>query len=104
MEGAPLMVICGGEVIEIIHSQFGTQQGDVMGTSYFGFATMKFAEELAELVPDAQISWIVDDLTVAGSVEEMGKVARFAPIRLDHGSQASSMQMRKVCRWFGSRF
>jgi len=71
------MVICGGEVIEIIHSQFGTQQGDVMGTSYFGFATMQFAEELAELVPDAQISWIVDDLTVAGSVEEMGKVARF---------------------------
>ena len=49
-----------------------------MGTSYFGFATMKFAEELAELVPDAQISWIVDDLTVAGSVEEMGKVARFS--------------------------
>ena len=29
------------------------------------------------MVPDAQISWIVDDLTVAGSVEEMGKVARF---------------------------
>ena len=67
------MVICGGEVIEVIHSRFGTQQGDVVATHDFGFATMNFAEELAELVPEAQINWIVDDLTVAGSVEEMGK-------------------------------
>ena len=71
------MVICGGEVIEIIHSRFGTQHGDVVATHYFGFATINFAEELAELVPEAQISLIVDDLTVAGSVEEMDKVARF---------------------------
>ena len=59
VDGAPVMVICGGEDIEIIHSRFGTQQGDVVATHYFGFATMNFA---AELVPEAQISWIVDHL------------------------------------------
>jgi hypothetical protein len=71
---AVLMVVWAGKVVATIKSRYGTQQGDVLGCHYFAFATLGFCERLARLVPDSQIAWIVDDLTVTGSAEDLLKV------------------------------
>ena len=71
----PLLVIWAGKLQNIIKSSFGTQQGDVCSTMYFGFATLEFAEMLMEEVPEAWIAWYVDDLVVSASLEDMAAVA-----------------------------
>ena len=78
----PLLIIWAGKLQNIIKSSFGTQQGDVLSSMYFGFATLEFAEALMEHVPNAWISWYVDDLAASANIGELAAIASFTK---EHG-------------------
>ena len=76
-KGPPLMLIWAGNCQNIVQASFGTQQGDPLGCHCYAWATMDFAQDLMDEVPDCWIVWYVDDLAVSGSLEDFGKIATF---------------------------
>ena len=74
---AKLVVMHAGAVVGEIESVFGTQQGDPLGGHFFALSIFQFMADLQVKFPEACVSWIVDDLTVSDTQDELVKVAAF---------------------------
>ena len=70
-----LAVLKNGVAVHTVMSKYGSQQGDPIGGHLFALAIYDFMALVARHVPQAAISWIVDDLTVSGTMLELQQVA-----------------------------
>lgn len=73
---AKFVVMHEGKVVGEIDSVFGTHQGCPLGGHFFALSILDFMREVRDKCPQAAVSWIVDDLTVSGTVGELKEVAK----------------------------
>jgi len=70
------VVMHKGQLVEVIESAFGSQQGDPLGGHFFALSIYDFMKQVRDEWPTACISWVVDDLTVVDTQERLLEVAR----------------------------
>lgn len=70
------VVVHKGQLVEVIESAFGSQQGDPLGGHFFALSIYDFMKQVRDEWPTACISWVVDDLTVVDTQERPLEVAR----------------------------
>ena len=92
-----LLVTWKAACVARIWSQWGSQQGDVLGGVYFFYGTASFARQLRQICPNVLKTWIVDDLTLAGAGEELAATVDFiAEEGPRHGLLMAAKQGSKV--------
>ena len=74
---AKVVIMHKGVAGRVLESRFGSQQGDPLGGHFFALSIFDFMLELKDKFQNACVSWIVDDLTVSGTQEELVQVAKF---------------------------
>ena len=74
---ARLVIMHNGQVVQVIRSRHGSQQGDPIGGHLFALSIYDFMFDLIQQIPQAAISWIVDDLTISGNARELRQAMAF---------------------------